>query len=846
MATTVTDDANVITTRDTLVGFGIGNVGSPNSAIPAPRVEGTNANDARMNGTGLGGNGFNAGSTDVSTKHVFQWVYTLDDVETEANNGWSIRLASSTNGLTNFKSITVSGGDTNNLRRKGYSCFCCNGLRDGEASNGTEPDGSAVISFSVLADHLTNSTRFTWFIDETKRMTGITLTAGTAGVPGTSFDVAANDVTNGRGSWMTAEGVNYILGGVTIGDVTAATDSHFTDNLETWVFRDQPVKNDFHKIVTVGGTGTNAVTFGSEVGSGITAVGVGGNLFKSATTTSACFNVLNTDADINAHFFGCQFINSLYEDHCLIAWVHDASAGAAAGFTERTEWANIATLAASMFPATEANDDAWYIGDRDRGFFGCNVAFNVSGVGSPVLAFEYYNGTVWTDLDNLVDGTNGMTQDGVITFAKPDDWTSLAVGNTGSQETAFYIRFRIVSGTYSTNPTILLTRPLHAGLIKFEQANSKAVSCLFSGCGPITIRNSGIIRKCTITDSNAGVAGALDLGATAPAADTVRDLQIQNSPTGIRVAPGPTAKVTYGFTNIKFAGNTQDVLNDGVATDTDIYADTNQNATTALNNTVHGAAQSVTGDGGTLSRARFMLSKSASPTGTAVAKLYAHTGTFGTTSEPTGAAVATSETLDVSTLTGTLALTDFEFRDEFVLVNTTKYVIAIEYTAGSAVNTVNVGTDTSTPGHGGNFATANTGFTWTAVGGTDAIFTLRTGAIAILSVSGGGDTPTVLTRSGATIVQNNITVTFDTMKDNTEVRIYAAGTSTELAGIENATAGTADNRNFAASLAAGLSVDYTLVNNTHEIIRVEGFTWPSANVTLDQQQRVDRNYENPA
>lgn len=117
-----------------------------------------------------------------------------------------------------------------------------------------------------------------------------------------------------------------------------------------------------------------------------------------------------------------------------------------------------------------------------------------------------------------------------------------------------------------------------------------------------------------------------------------------------------------------------------------------------------------------------------------------------------------------------------------------------------------------------------------------------------LNISGGtGVTANHHIRTaGATVtVKADVTVTFTGMKDNTEVRIYAAGTSTELQGIENATAGTTDNRSFAAAIAASTSVDYTLVNNNYEIIRVESFTWPTADQNIAIAQRVDRNYSNP-
>lgn len=124
-----------------------------------------------------------------------------------------------------------------------------------------------------------------------------------------------------------------------------------------------------------------------------------------------------------------------------------------------------------------------------------------------------------------------------------------------------------------------------------------------------------------------------------------------------------------------------------------------------------------------------------------------------------------------------------------------------------------------------------------------------TGGAIVIAASGVGTPPSFrnVGNVATTDVQSSVTVTFDTIKDDTEVRVYAAGTSTELAGIENATAGSPDNRNFAVSLAAGTNVDYTLVNVAGwEIIRVEGFTWPSTAQTINIQQRLERNYSNPS
>jgi hypothetical protein len=124
---------------------------------------------------------------------------------------------------------------------------------------------------------------------------------------------------------------------------------------------------------------------------------------------------------------------------------------------------------------------------------------------------------------------------------------------------------------------------------------------------------------------------------------------------------------------------------------------------------------------------------------------------------------------------------------------------------------------------------------------------IASGTVNITISGGSGVSASSHVRTaGATVVVNsNVTVTFTGMRDNSEVRIYTAGTSTELAGIENATGGTPDARTFAAAIAATTSVDYTIVNTQYEIIRVEGFTWPSVDQDLAIQQRFDRNFSNP-
>jgi hypothetical protein len=130
-----------------------------------------------------------------------------------------------------------------------------------------------------------------------------------------------------------------------------------------------------------------------------------------------------------------------------------------------------------------------------------------------------------------------------------------------------------------------------------------------------------------------------------------------------------------------------------------------------------------------------------------------------------------------------------------------------------------------------------------------------TSADITITIAGGGDTPTVMKAAGVTgtvTIVNNKTITFDKMKDNTEVWVFPTGVrgeGNEIAHIEDATAGTADDRSFAWTAAGGAVVDYFLHNFQpgvviYEEISVIGFTVPNVDTTIDIQQRIDRNVQN--
>lgn len=128
----------------------------------------------------------------------------------------------------------------------------------------------------------------------------------------------------------------------------------------------------------------------------------------------------------------------------------------------------------------------------------------------------------------------------------------------------------------------------------------------------------------------------------------------------------------------------------------------------------------------TLTSVKFYIRKNGSPTGNSYAKLYAHTGTYGNGSKPTGSALATSDAVDVAGLSGSsfsMVTYTFSGANQYSMAASTYYVIALEYAGGSSFVGILVGNDASSPTHGGNSAWYSSGTTnWTAINTSDLCF----------------------------------------------------------------------------------------------------------------------------
>jgi hypothetical protein len=132
-------------------------------------------------------------------------------------------------------------------------------------------------------------------------------------------------------------------------------------------------------------------------------------------------------------------------------------------------------------------------------------------------------------------------------------------------------------------------------------------------------------------------------------------------------------------------------------------------------------------------------------------------------------------------------------------------------------------------------------------GSVNAMIFNDSGGDVTLNVSD-GDTPSVRNGAGATTTINNtVAVTVTGLTDLTEVRVYDSATSNpqvELAGVEDATDGSTDNRSFTFSLQAGTQVDIVYHNKLYDSIppRTNGFVIPTTATTFEIVQLLDPNY----
>ena len=130
--------------------------------------------------------------------------------------------------------------------------------------------------------------------------------------------------------------------------------------------------------------------------------------------------------------------------------------------------------------------------------------------------------------------------------------------------------------------------------------------------------------------------------------------------------------------------------------------------------------------------------------------------------------------------------------------------------------------------------------TWTGCS-HDIYYTAASGNIDIYCTSSNASTSDI-TGTGTVTFHNSVTLTLTGLIDDSEIRIYSHGTTTELDGVEECDATFA----FVYEYAASTYVDIVVHCTTYEYYRVENYLLQNTSTSLPIMQKLDRVYSNPA
>ena len=143
--------------------------------------------------------------------------------------------------------------------------------------------------------------------------TSIGIKRGTS-TPGEEADFAdiwatEDDVNNKFGILTKFEGIYFLQGKLVVGSTTAGEDTYFSDKGQIVVFKDVKVPSNFYTLTLQGNaTANTTISFGTKIGTGETAVGNAGIVFRSANKATTPFQINCLGSNINSYgFYACNF-----------------------------------------------------------------------------------------------------------------------------------------------------------------------------------------------------------------------------------------------------------------------------------------------------------------------------------------------------------------------------------------------------------------------------------------------------------------------------------------------------------------------------------------------------------
>jgi len=138
------------------------------------------------------------------------------------------------------------------------------------------------------------------------------------------------------------------------------------------------------------------------------------------------------------------------------------------------------------FTTTDTGTTATYYAGLDHVFNQINFDIDTASSGL-TLVKEYWNGSAWTTLSDVVDGTTNLTTDGTISFSVPTDWTTNSV-NSGTA--MYFVRLRS-STNIATAPTAYTSSPTNSNrFYVYGQSGDTNPSFYINDKGNVSVGNS--------------------------------------------------------------------------------------------------------------------------------------------------------------------------------------------------------------------------------------------------------------------------------------------------------------------------------------------------------------------
>lgn len=133
----------------------------------------------------------------------------------------------------------------------------------------------------------------------------------------------------------------------------------------------------------------------------------------------------------------------------LQAWQIDDPSGTPSYVDETADLASSATSDVTPFPASEAVGDQFVMG-FDNPFNAVEFTLGTNGNGGTITV-KYWDGSAWTAVSGLSDGTSHLTGDGTLSFTMPTDWVKRSINGSDS---LYFLALEIATVYSTTNPVI--------------------------------------------------------------------------------------------------------------------------------------------------------------------------------------------------------------------------------------------------------------------------------------------------------------------------------------------------------------------------------------------------------